>query len=153
MPLGTRLDPTPNFKYGVKINGTLMAGFMSCSGLELSREVKEVVEGGINDHVHMLPGPLKQSRITMRRGITTTKFLWDWLHAGMTDIVVKRLSMDITLYATDGTVVRTWSVLNAYPTKWSGSELKSDSNEAAIETIEFAHSGIQYTAGGALTPA
>ena len=153
MPLGIRMDPTPNFKYGVDVSGVLVAGFTSVSGLEVTRETKEIVEGGINDHVHVLPGPLKHGKLTFKKGITLTSFMWEWLHKGMFDVSVMKLPLGIILYSTEGIPRRFWTVLDAYPVKWSGSELKSDSNEVAIETIEFAHSGLLFIPEGIPVPA
>jgi len=147
MQPGNRVDPTPSFKYEIKIDGTVMAGFTSCSGLEVTRDTKEVAEGGINDYVHILPGPLKHGRLTLKDGLVYSNYMWNWLHEGMYDVKVKRLSMTIILYGVDGTVARTWTVAGAYPVKWSASDLKSDSNEVAIETVEFAHNGLTFVAG------
>ncbi len=149
MQPGNRVDPAPSFKYGIKIDGSLMAGFTSCSGLEVTRDTKDVPEGGINDHVHVLPGPLKHSRVTLKDGLVYSSFMWDWLHEGMYDVKVKRLAITIILYGLDGTAARTWTVADAYPVKWSASDLRSDSNEVAIETIEFAHSGLTFVLGQA----
>lgn len=33
----------------------------------------------------------------------------------------------------------TWTLANAWPTKISGSDFKSDSNKVAVETLELAH--------------
>jgi phage tail-like protein len=152
MPLGIRLDPAPNFKYGVVISGVVMAGFTSCSGLEVTRETKEVVEGGINNHVHVLPGPLRHSHLTLKRGIVFTSFMWEWLHVGMFDVAVLRLPIAIVLYSTAGLPTRTWAVTDAFPVKWSGGELRSDSNEVAVETVEFAHNGLVFIPGGPPVP-
>ena len=152
MPVGIRSDPAPSYKYGVVINGALMAGFTSCTGLEVSRETQEVVEGGINDHVHVLPGRLKYSHLTLKRGIILTSFMWEWLHVGMYDVAVKRMPITIVLFNLDGTPARTWAVSDAYPVKWSAGELRSDSNEVAVETVEFAHSGLEFIPGGAPAP-
>ena len=35
-----------------------------------------------------------------------------------------------------------WSIANAWPTKITGTDLKSDGNEASIESIEIAHEGV-----------
>ena len=37
----------------------------------------------------------------------------------------------------------TWKVLNAWPTKVTSPDLKASGNEAAIETLEVAHEGIE----------
>ena len=35
-----------------------------------------------------------------------------------------------------------WNLQHAWPSKWTGAELKANANEIAIETIEFCHEGI-----------
>jgi phage tail-like protein len=36
----------------------------------------------------------------------------------------------------------TWTLQNAWPTKVVGTDMKSDGNEVAVETIEFTHEGL-----------
>jgi phage tail-like protein len=33
----------------------------------------------------------------------------------------------------------TWNVVNAYPTKWSVSDLSASSNKVVVESIQFAY--------------
>jgi len=40
-----------------------------------------------------------------------------------------------------------WSLTNAGPTKITGTDLKSDGNEVAVETIEIAHEGLTVANG------
>jgi phage tail-like protein len=152
MPLGIRLDPTTSFRYGVLVAGVPVGGFTSCSGLEVTRETKDVEEGGINDYVHVLPGRLRHSRLVLKRGIITTSFMWEWLHWGMHDVSVMKMPIVIMLYSVDGIPTRVWAVTDAYPVKWSAGELKSDANQVAVETVEFAHSGIAFVPGGIPVP-
>jgi len=142
------LDPIPNYKYGLEIGGILVAGFTSCSGLEVSRETVEVAEGGINDHVHVLPGALEHGHITFERGMTFTSFLWEWIHWGMTDTDVLRLPVVIIRFDVSGLPVKIWPILDAYPVKWAGNQLQSGSRDAAIETLEIAFGGRRPGGGG-----
>ncbi len=141
MALGSLPDPIPNYKYGVEIDGVLVAGFTSCSGLEVSRETLELVEGGVNDHVHVLPGPLEHGHLTLKRGIAFTTFLWDWFHQGGFDAAVQRRPVTIYRYDLTGALASTWSIRDAYPVKWVGAELRADSRELAVETLELAFGG------------
>ncbi len=154
MALGSSSDPIPNYKYGVEIDGVLVAGFTSCSGLEVSRETLELVEGGVNDHIHVLPGPLQHGRITLNRGIAFTTFLWDWFHQGGFDAAVQRRKVTIIRYDVSGAVARTWPMPDAFPVKWVGAELRADSREVAVETLELAFGGRQSggSAGGGAPP-
>jgi phage tail-like protein len=36
-----------------------------------------------------------------------------------------------------------WNFVDAYPVKWTGSELRAKDNTIAFETIELAHHGIK----------
>jgi phage tail-like protein len=38
--------------------------------------------------------------------------------------------------------VMTWKLINAWPKKISSPDMKSDSSEVAIETMEIAHEGV-----------
>ena len=35
-----------------------------------------------------------------------------------------------------------WNLTNAFPTKITAADMKADSNEVAIETMEIAHEGL-----------
>lgn len=136
-------DPAPTFKFWVELENIVVAEFKECGGLRIEREVQKIEEGGINDHVHILPGRSKYSNITLKRGITDSSELWDWYQAGLYDGKVKRVNFSILLRNVEGEVVKRWNVLDAFPTKWEGSSLNTESNTIAIETLEIAHHGLQ----------
>ena len=150
MAQGSLVDPIPSYKYGLEIDGVLVAGFTSCSGLEVSREAKEVVEGGVNDHVHVLPGPLEHGQVALKQGISYTNYLWEWFQWGMYDTAVKRKPVTIFSYDVGGVAVNTWSIVDAYPVKLVGQDLSADGREAGLETVEIAFGGRrgQGSAGG-----
>jgi phage tail-like protein len=41
----------------------------------------------------------------------------------------------------------TWTLNNAWPTKISSTDLKSDANEVAVESIEIMHEGLTIANG------
>ena len=67
--IGIRFDPAPAYLFYVSISGLIVGLFTSCDGISVKREVEEVKEGGLNDQVHVLPGPIKAGRITLKRGV------------------------------------------------------------------------------------
>ena len=134
-----------SFRYYVEMQGVVVAGFTECSGLSLEREVVPYKEGGVNDFVHQLPGRVTQSKITLKRGITYSQDLWKWFAVGMYDGKVKRINLSIIIGNAEGKKVQHWDVISAWPVKYEGPQLKSDSNEAAIETIEIAHHGLRLS--------
>ncbi len=136
-------DPALSHVYLVELEGILVGEFLSCSGLQIEREPKTYEEGGVNDFVHQLPGRIKYTNIVLKRGITYGAELWNWFQQGLLDGKVKRVAMSIILGNSEGLKVKHWDVIGAYPVKYVGPELKSDSNEAAVETIEIAHQGLR----------
>jgi phage tail-like protein len=55
---------------------------------------------------------------------------------------IKRKSMTISLLDEAGAPTMMSTLVNAWPTKITGTDLKSDGNEVAVETIEIAHEGL-----------
>ena len=141
------VDPFATFKFHVEVDNIIQAAFTDCSGLEMSTEVYEYAEGGLNEYVHKLPGRTKTSNVTLKRGFATSNELFNW-YKEMEKKIIEGKRFDfrkvtITLYSSAelGKKVR-WTLVNAFPVKWSGPSFKTDEAAIAIETLEFAHHGI-----------
>ena len=52
---------------------------------------------------------------------------------------IKRSTVVISLLDEAGKPTMIWTLTNAWPTKITGTDLKSDGNEVAVESIELAH--------------
>jgi hypothetical protein len=55
---------------------------------------------------------------------------------------IKRETVTIQLLDEGGKPTMTWTLINAWPTKISSPDMKSDANEVAVETLELAHEGL-----------
>ena len=55
---------------------------------------------------------------------------------------IKRETVVIKLLDESGSPTMTWTLTNAWPTKITGTDLKSEANEVAVETLELAHEGL-----------
>jgi phage tail-like protein len=139
--MSERVDPVVKFRFSVKIKDAVVGWFTDCSGLTVERETLPQSEGGINDYVHQLPGRVKQSRVTLKRGLADNA-LWDWFEKGLYDGKVERNNITIILYNSDRTKKKQWDLENAYPVKWTGPDFQSDSNQATIESLEIVHHGL-----------
>jgi phage tail-like protein len=136
-------DPIPVFKFWIEINGIVEAEFKECSGLRLERRVEEVEEGGVNDHVHILPGRNKYANIVLKYGVTLSNEVWNWYQEGLYDGKVTRKDFSILLRGIDGQVAKTWNVSKGFPVKWEGPALNVEGSQVAVETLEIAHHGLQ----------
>jgi phage tail-like protein len=132
-------DPVPAFKFWVEIDSIVVAEFRECSGLNLEREVQEILEGGLNERVHYLPGRAKGTNIVLKYGLLYSRELWDWYQTGLYDGKVTRVNFSILLRDVQGEVVQRWDFLKGFPVKWEGPALNVESSQAAVETLEIAH--------------
>jgi phage tail-like protein len=142
MPTGQKPDPYRGFRFRVEIDGIAVAHFSEVSGLQVETETEPYEEGGVNDFVHQLPKRTKFQNITLKRGITDVDTLWQWHQ----DVVIgkfQRKNGSIILLDEAGEDRWRWNFSNAFPVKWSGPDLRADSNTVAFETVELAHNGIK----------
>jgi phage tail-like protein len=141
------VDPFAAFKFTVQIDGILEAAFTECSGLEISTDVFEYQEGGLNEFIHKLPGRIKLSNITLKRGFATSNELYKWYLEMVEKLLrgepVIRKKVTITLKnSANKNKSMNWTLQDAFPVKWVGPNFKVDDTSVAIESIEFAHHGI-----------
>lgn len=148
--VGIRFDPAPAYLFYVSISGLMVALFTACEGVRVSRSVEEVREGGLNDQVHTLPGPMSAGRVTLKRGLSVSRELWGWFTEGIYDCKVKRQHMSIVQGAPGMSalaaigmkgpgIVKNWDLEGAYPVSWSLSNLDvSNTSQVAIESVEIA---------------
>jgi|FLYN01.1.fsa_nt_gi phage tail-like protein len=117
------------------------AVFAEVSGLEVEIETYPYEEGGVNDHVHKLPGRVKVSDITLRNGVTNSRELWDWFWKTMHG-QFERKNVSIIMVDQQGRERQRWNFLAALPIKWTGPQLKAEQSTLAIQTLVLTHRGL-----------
>lgn len=137
--------PLPKFYFSVEI-GTLNANFQEVSGLDVEAQVIEYRHGDSKEFSTIkMPGIKKYGNVTLKKGIFKgdNKF-WDWFNAIKMN-TIERQTVTIKLLDEGGTPTMTWTLANAWPTKITGTDLKSDGNEVAVETLEIAHEKLEIS--------
>lgn len=129
-------------RFYVEIAGIPQAVFTEVSGLQFEMQVQEYQEGGNNGFVHRLPGPVKISNITLKRGLTTSNEFFKWCME-VANRSVSRRHVSVLMYDSRGRPVARWDYQNAYPVKWIGPQLNATTQATAIETLELAHTGVE----------
>ena len=133
------------FKFIVEIDGVVSAGFQKCS--ELSVEVANVqyYEGG-SLIPNKSPGRLTFADVTLERGATSDKDLFDWLtqvadaaaNAGLNEPEFKR-NLDIVQQDRDGSTLRRWSLTGAWPVKFVAGDWDNEADENVIESVTLTY--------------
>jgi len=138
----TTVWPLPKFYFEVKWDNTVMM-FQEVSGLDVEAQPIEYRSGNSPTFsVIKMPGIKKYSDITMKKGVfkADNKF-WDWFNQIKMN-TIKRVPVTISLLDEAGKPTMVWTLTNAWPTKITGTDLKSTGNEVAVETIVIAHEGL-----------
>ncbi|MDH5602132.1 MAG: phage tail protein [Gammaproteobacteria bacterium] len=143
----TSVWPMPKFYFQVKWDSEVMS-FQEVSGLDIqSEEIKYRHGDSPEFSVIKMPGMKKVGNITMKKGVfkSDNKF-WDWFKQIKMN-TIKRLPVTISLLDEEGNATMVWTLTNAWPTKITGTDLKSEGNEVSIETIEIVHEGLTIANG------
>jgi phage tail-like protein len=138
----SRHDPLGAFNFLVEIDGITQANFSEVSGLSVEITPIDYRDGGDATTVRKLPGLRKYTNITLKRGYTSDRSLWDWMQTVISG-QVKRASMSITLLDQSRQPVLRWTVREAWPCKYQGPSLRAEATDVAIETVEICHEGIE----------
>jgi phage tail-like protein len=118
--------------------------FSECSGLEMSLDVQEFQEGGLNGTVLKFPTRVKNGNVTLKKGLTTSNELWEWFQGFLLGTGERRDGL-ITLMDAQRAPHTAWGFRRGLPVKWSGPQLNAGQNSVAIESIEIAHEGLYQT--------
>jgi len=134
--------PLPKFHFRVEWGGSKI-GFTEVTGLNIENEMIEYREGSSPEyHKIKMPGLQKYGNVSLKRGmITSDNEFFQWLNT-VSLSKIERRDVTISLLNENHEPVYIWRLKNAWPTKVTAPDLKSDANEVAIETIEMAHEGL-----------
>jgi phage tail-like protein len=142
MPTGARNDPFRQFNFVIDIEGVGSGAFSEVSGLDTETDPIEYREGSEDITVRKLPGLRKYPNITLKRGFTKDRGLWDWRKTVM-DGKTQRKSGSIVLLNEAREEALRWNFREGWPCKLQGPPLNAKTNEVAIETLEICHEGLE----------
>ena len=133
--------PYGKLRYRVEIDGLDAGGFSEVTGFDASIDVMEYREGDMVQTPYKIPGLKKYGNITLKKGLTDSLVMYEWLITGV-DGPVDRKTITITSLDEYEQPVASWQVINAWPVKYTAPDFNATSSEVAIETVEIAHEGM-----------
>jgi phage tail-like protein len=137
----SRQDPLTSFNFIIDIQG-MRAGFSEVGGLSTETDIVEYREGNEDITVRKLPGKRKYANISLKRGYSVSKDLWEW-RKSVIEGRTKRLSGTITLLDESRKPALVWRFFEAWPNKWAGPAMNAKNNDVAIEEMELAVEGVE----------
>lgn len=123
--------------FGVKLNNGIKGNFSEASGLTIEVEVVAITDADKDTVTRKRPGTAKYSAITIKRTLSKDKDFWKWaksIRDGKTEF---RTDGAIMLYDMGGAMIGNWTFTNAWPSKWSASDLDVGTDDPMQETVEL----------------
>lgn len=151
-PKMSLLDTPPlAYRFGVTfltlgiVPNLLDIRFQRVSGLSAEIATETVEEGGQNLYTHRLPGRISYGNLVLERGLAVGSPLAAEFNLAMSayqffpsNVIVLLLNEDFPPVPLAG-----WLFLQAYPVRWSVSDLDANSNQVVVETLELAYTRFQ----------
>ena len=142
--------PMPKFRFEVDLGTQLTkVAFQEVSGMDAETQIIEYRQS--NNPLfstEKMPGITKYGNVTMKRGVfVNDNSFWDWYNQ-ISMNTIKRRTVLIKLLDEKGNITMKWQLNNAWPTKITSTDQKSDGNEVAVDTLEIAHEQLIVTNNG-----
>lgn len=150
-------DPFRGFSFIAEF-GFVRAGFSDVGGLVQEVDVEEVEECTNPFFMTSFPKRFKFSRIVLARGKTSNRDLVNWFHTANGVRRSSSFKRDGQLHVLDprktsgvgkDSILATWNVHQAWPTKLSITDWTAKETNLVIETLELDHEGIKEVTPGA----
>jgi phage tail-like protein len=140
--MATRHDPFHGFRFRVEFDSVQHGGFSKVKGLVREVKFETRREGGLNEFEHKFATSAAFGNLTLERGLVDD-YLWQW-HTGVIENRPgrKRRSLTVLLLDNAGDEAWRWLVEDAFPVKWTGTDLDGASSQVLVESVELAHHGI-----------
>lgn len=135
--------PISNYYFSVDIGDQTDLAFQEVSGLEIESKVIEYRNGNSPQFSTIkMPGMFSSGDVTLKKGVfVKDNRFWDWFNQIKMNTIA-RVPVVIKLLDEAGAPTMTWTLLNAFPSKISGVDMKSDGNEVAVESLVISHEGL-----------
>jgi phage tail-like protein len=143
MAEGTTTDPYRSYNFKLEIQGVTQGHFTECNGLGIQVEAIKYREGGLNQVVRRIPGPVEYGDVVLRYGLTASVELWDWFMT-VVDGQTVRKNVTVVMLGSDGsTPVLRWDLIDCWPSAWRGAPLDALGREVAIESLTLVFETLQ----------
>jgi phage tail-like protein len=135
--------PPPGFHFKVEVLGLLPSDhdvrFTEVGGLSVEMATEEVAEGGENRFLQKFPTRAKYPDLVLKRGLLVRSEVLRWIEQCIQGYAIAPKNVDVKLLNEEHQPLMTWHVVNAYPTKWSVSDLNATNNAVVIETLQLTY--------------
>ena len=142
-------NPPLAFRFGVLffaggvVPNPLDIMFQKVSGLGSTVETETVNEGGQNLYTQSLPKKIQYDNLVLERGLVVGSPLVIEFNVAMSLFKFAPSNVLVTLLGNTRLPIASWLFMNAFPVKWSVSDLDATANSVVIEHMELTYQRMQ----------
>lgn len=148
------MHPFTKFYFSVELEkGISDAAFTEVSAPDATVEPIEYREGNAKELVKFkVPGLVSHGNVTLKYGLRSTVEFREWVLACVNDMTRAQSSdmvRDVTIKLMDPNqdgVEKTWTLKEAWVTKYTATDMNSTANELAFESVEIAYNLLEIGA-------
>lgn len=142
MATDQRNDPYRVYNFVLEVDNLPKGAFTEVGGLTAEGDAVDYREGSdLQQNVRKLVGLRKYANLTLKRGYTQDKSLWQW-YTNIMNGIADRRNVTIVLMNEAREPVMRWHAENAWINKIEGPAFKASGNEIAMESVELVHEGL-----------
>lgn len=142
----TQIDVNPGtVVFGLDVEGIIAGYFFAVEGIGSESEVieRKMADRSGGTITQKIPGPVKWTNVTLKRGITSNQDVWLWRQMIIDgNINEARRDFSIVAYDQDLSPVARWDFQRGWPSKVVANG-DGGIMGAFVETLEFVHEGMQ----------
>ncbi|MEM8641109.1 MAG: phage tail protein [Cyanobacteria bacterium P01_G01_bin.54] len=131
------------FLLGGLLPNPLDIRFQKISGLTTTIEKQEIKEGGENLFSYHLPTRVTYDNLVLERGMVSTSLLNLEFNQAMGFLRFSSSNVLVILLNQHDLPISSWLLENAYPIKWSVSDLNARENGVMVDTLELQYARLQ----------
>lgn len=150
-----RTHPYGAFNFLVNLNGPIgpdqpLGGFSDVSGINTELTIAEYRNGNEKEnHVRKIPGIHKVGDVTLKRGIVSSRDLWEWIDETRRTGPAAQREVVITMNDETGEAVQSWKLRGVIPMKYTGPTFAAKGGgDVAMEELVLSAEGIDFEVAG-----
>ena len=126
----------------VELDNGIAGFFTDIGGLGIEIEVVEKTDTSIDTTTRKRPGTTKYQEISLKRTLSPDKKMWEWVKSIRDGKLDYRTNGALVMFDMSGEEKSRWSFTNAWPSKWSASDLDVGSDDLMTEEVTLAVEGL-----------
>jgi phage tail-like protein len=113
--------------------------FRDVAGLSMEMEEETYNEGGENRFIQKLPVRARYPDLVLKRGLLVNSAVREWCEAAIQNLDIQPITVWVTILNEKHEPLQTYTFINAWPKKWTISDLNAESSEILVESLELAY--------------